>query len=142
MNCWFRRFVITVLAGAAAWSCSAASSCPADWAIAWKYPPARQMAEIKSVDFSIGRTGKINVVLNLNPLQLDDKSVRRVNVGSLSRWRRWDVLPGDHGLTRTLSQWRQFPGIGVKLAEEIMAFLHHPIVVELIARISRQGVET
>ncbi|MEC5343272.1 NAD-dependent DNA ligase LigB [Brenneria populi] len=263
---------------------------PADWAVAWKYPSVRQVAEVKSVDFSIGRTGTIHVVLNLNPLRLDDKAVRRVNVGSLARWRRWDVLPGDqigvslagqgiprldnvvwraavrppvtppdardfhslscfrysvscrqqmlsrliwlsgeHGLNlsgvgegvwrrlmrhgalsdvvswlsltreqikdvrgigdtqadniydslqrarrlplarwlpalgmplprsaagalenidwrrlqqRTLSQWRQFPGVGVKLAEEIMAFLHHPAVVELIARIGREGVET
>lgn len=43
---------------------------------------------------------------------------------------------------RTLSQWRQFPGIGARLAEEIMAFLHHPIVVDFIARISREGIKT
>ncbi|WP_246494868.1 NAD-dependent DNA ligase LigB [Brenneria izadpanahii] len=263
---------------------------PADWAIAWKYPLVQRVAEVKGVDFSIGRTGKVNVVLNLNPLRLDDKFVHRVNVGSLSRWRQWDVLPGDqvgislagqgiprldkvvwrtaerspvtppnaddfhnlscfqysipcqrqmlsrltwlsgeHGLNlkgisegvwrrliqhgalsdvlswltltraqigdvwgvgnkqadniyeslqqarrqplarwllalglplprsasgaldnmnwlqlqqRTLSQWRQFPGVGAKLAEEIMAFLHHPVVVELIARISREGIKT
>ncbi|MCG8709608.1 NAD-dependent DNA ligase LigB [Brenneria sp. 4F2] len=263
---------------------------PADWAIAWKYPPVRRVAEVKGVDFSIGRTGKINVVLSLYSLQMDDKSVRRVNVGSLSRWRQWDVLPGDqvsislagqgiprldnvvwraaerspitqpsasdyhqlscfkysiscqqqmlsrltwlsgkqglnlqgvsggvwrrlmqHGalsdvvswlsLTReqirdvpgvgnkladnlyqrfqqarrqplsrwllalgmplprsaggaldnmhwlqlqqrTLSQWRKFPGIGATLAEEIMAFLRHPVVVELIAGIDQEGVKT
>ncbi|EHD23712.1 MULTISPECIES: NAD-dependent DNA ligase LigB [Brenneria] len=68
---------------------------PADWAIAWKYPPVRQVAEVNGVDFAIGRTGRISVVLRLNPLRLDDKTVRRVNVGSLSRWRQWDVLPGD-----------------------------------------------
>lgn len=263
---------------------------PADWAIAWKYPLVRRVADVRGVAFSIGRTGKINVVLNLNPLRLDDKLVRRVNVGSLSRWRQWDVLPGDqisvslagqgiprldkvvwraavrppitpppaddfhhlscfqysdacrqqmlarlvwlsgeqglhlngvgegvwrrlmqHGVLvdavswltlsreqisdvsgmgnkqadniyeslqqarrqplsrwllalgiplprsaggaldnmnwqqlqqRTLSQWRQFPGIGVRLAEEIMAFLHHPIVIDFIARIRLAGVKT
>nr|WED67537.1 hypothetical protein PJ912_13045 [Pectobacterium colocasium] len=67
----------------------------ADWAIAWKYPPVHQVAEVTDVAFSVGRTGKIAVVLKLNPLQLDDKSVSRVNVGSLSRWKQWDVLPGD-----------------------------------------------
>ncbi|MFJ5485527.1 NAD-dependent DNA ligase LigB [Pectobacterium actinidiae] len=67
----------------------------ADWAIAWKYPPVHQVAEVADVVFSVGRTGKIAVVLKLNPLKLDDKSVSRVNVGSLSRWKQWDVLPGD-----------------------------------------------
>ncbi|BES86931.1 DNA ligase B [Pectobacterium araliae] len=67
----------------------------ADWAIAWKYPPVHQVAEVADVAFSVGRTGKIAVVLKLSPLKLDDKSVNRVSVGSLSRWKQWDVLPGD-----------------------------------------------
>ncbi|PWC17584.1 NAD-dependent DNA ligase LigB [Brenneria roseae subsp. roseae] len=88
---------------------------PADWAIAWKYPLVQRVAEVNGVVFSVGRTGKITVVLNLNPLQLDDKSVRRVHVGSLSRWKQWDVLPGDqvtiglagHGIPRLDSVvWR------------------------------------
>ncbi|MCE9730882.1 NAD-dependent DNA ligase LigB [Pectobacterium sp. IFB5596] len=260
----------------------------ADWAIAWKYPPVHQVAEVTDVAFSVGRTGKIAVVLKLSPMKLDDKSVNRVNVGSLSRWKQWDVLPGDrvsvslagqgiprldnvvwrgtarpaitppsehdfhdfscfrysavcqqqflarlvwlsgeHGLNlagmrdgmwlrlmqhnllgdvlawlslteaqlnavngmgdkrardiytslqsarqkplsrwllalgipvprsamsaldhvdwlalqqRTIQQWRQFSGIGERRAEEIMAFLNHPIVVELIARLHREGI--
>ncbi|AIA69060.1 putative DNA ligase [Pectobacterium atrosepticum SCRI1043] len=67
----------------------------ADWAIAWKYPPVHQVAEVVDVAFSVGRTGKVAVVLKISPLKLDDKSVSRVNVGSLSRWKQWDVLPGD-----------------------------------------------
>lgn len=262
---------------------------PAEWAIAWKYPLVQQIAEVNGVEFSIGRTGKITAVLNINPLQLDDKSVRRVNVGSLSRWKQWDVLPGDqvkvslaghgiprldevvwrvterssilppsprnfhtfscfqyglmcqqqlvarlswlsgeHGLNlhgvsegiwlrlvqkgmlsdvlswltltveqlrtvegmgekradriytrlqtarhqplsrwllalgipvpqsarkslenvdwlqlqqRTVSQWQQFSGIGAKRAEEIMAFLQHPIIVEFVARLSNEGIK-
>nr|WP_246048984.1 NAD-dependent DNA ligase LigB [Brenneria rubrifaciens] len=262
---------------------------PADWAIAWKYPLVQRVAEVNGVAFSVGRTGNISVVLNIHPLQLDDKIVRRVNVGSLSRWKQWDVLPGDqvkiglaghgsprldsvvwrvaerpavifpkagdfhifscfqyslgcrqqmvarltwlsgeHGLNisgigegiwqrlvrkgmlndvlswltltseqlksvadvgdkrgdniyermqtarrqplsrwllalgipvpklarealentnwlqlqqRTTSQWRQFPGIGPKRAEEIMAFLQHPIIVEFIARLGGEGIK-
>ena len=66
-----------------------------DWAVAWKYQPPEVSSEVLSVDFSIGRTGKIAVVLNLQPVQLDDKTVRRVNVGSLTRWREYDVIAGD-----------------------------------------------
>ncbi|QWC53088.1 NAD-dependent DNA ligase LigB [Pectobacterium atrosepticum] len=260
----------------------------ADWAIAWKYQPVHQVAEVVDVAFSVGRTGKVAVVLKISPLKLDDKSVSRVNVGSLSRWKQWDVLPGDrvsvslagqgiprldnvvwrgterpvivspdehnfhafscfrysvvcqqqflarlvwlsgeHGLNlagirdgmwlrlmqhnllgdvlswlslteaqlntvngmgdkrardiytslqsarqkslsrwllalgipvprsaisaldnvnwlalqqRTAQQWRQFSGIGERRAEEIMAFLNHPIVMELIARLEREGI--
>lgn len=65
------------------------------WVIAWKYQPPEVSSEVRSVDFSIGRTGKVAVVLNLQPVQLDDKTVRRVNVGSLKRWREQDIIAGD-----------------------------------------------
>jgi DNA ligase (NAD+) len=69
---------------------------PGDWAVAWKYPPAQQVARITDVEFAIGRTGKIAVVLRLVPVRMDDKWIRRVNVGSLALWQRWDIVPGDH----------------------------------------------
>ncbi|MFI8418415.1 NAD-dependent DNA ligase LigB [Serratia sp. NPDC078593] len=69
---------------------------PAEWAVAWKYPPVQRVAQVNKVIFRIGRTGKIAVVLGLDPIRLDDKWVRRVNVGSLALWRKWDVVPGDH----------------------------------------------
>lgn len=67
-----------------------------NWAVAWKYPPPQVTSEVRSVKFSVGRTGKTNVVLILQPVQLDDKRISRVNVGSLPRWRQWDVIAGDH----------------------------------------------
>ncbi|WP_045784778.1 NAD-dependent DNA ligase LigB [Chania multitudinisentens] len=69
---------------------------PSDWAVAWKYPPAQQVARVTDVEFAVGRTGKIAVVLLLEPVQIDDKWVRRVNVGSLPLWQKWDIAPGDH----------------------------------------------
>lgn len=68
---------------------------PGDWAVAWKYPPVQQVTQVNGVDFNVGRTGKIAVVLRLEPVRLDDKWVSRVNLGSLSRWRQWAVAPGD-----------------------------------------------
>lgn len=67
-----------------------------DWAAAWKYPPAQQVARVTDVEFAIGRTGKISVVLRLEPVRMDDKWIRRVNVGSLALWQKWDIVPGDH----------------------------------------------
>ena len=66
-----------------------------EWAVAWKYQPPEVSSEVLSVDFPIGRTGKVAVVLNLQPVQLDDKTVRRVNIGSLRRWREVDIIAGD-----------------------------------------------
>lgn len=76
----------------------------ATWVIAWKFPPAQQLAEVKDVQFSIGRTGKIAVVLNLNPLQIDDKQVKRVNIGSVKRWQTMDIAPGDQVMVSLAGQ--------------------------------------
>lgn len=65
------------------------------WAAAWKYQPPEVSAEVLSVDFPVGRTGKIAAVLHLQPVQLDDKTVRRVNIGSLRRWQESDIVAGD-----------------------------------------------
>lgn len=66
-----------------------------DWVAAWKYPPVEQVAEVSNIHFNQGRTGKVSVVLQVEPVQLDDKRVTRVNVGSLERWQQLDIASGD-----------------------------------------------
>lgn len=68
---------------------------PPDWAVAWKYPPATALATVRAVDFRRGRRGGVSVVLELDPVVLDDRTVQRVSVGSLARWRKLDARPGD-----------------------------------------------
>ena len=68
---------------------------PATWAVAWKYPPVRQLTEVSGISTTTGRSGKVTVILNLKALKLDDKWVSKVNVGSVSRFKQWDVLVGD-----------------------------------------------
>jgi DNA ligase (NAD+) len=68
---------------------------PPDWAVAWKYPAAQALAEVRAVDFEVGRTGRITPVLRLAPVLLGDHRVQRVSVGSLRRWRQLDIRPGD-----------------------------------------------
>ncbi|MBD8874144.1 NAD-dependent DNA ligase LigB [Rhodanobacter sp. DHB23] len=68
---------------------------PPDWAVAWKYPAATALAEVRAVTFPVGRSGRITPVLELAPVQLDDHRVQRVSVGSLARWRELDIHPGD-----------------------------------------------
>ncbi|MEP7043020.1 MAG: NAD-dependent DNA ligase LigB [Dokdonella sp.] len=68
---------------------------PQDWAIAWKYPPAQTLAEVRAVEFTVGRSGRVTPVLQLKPVQLDDRQIQRVSLGSLARWQALDVRPGD-----------------------------------------------
>jgi DNA ligase (NAD+) len=68
---------------------------PPAWAVAWKYPAASALAEVRAVTFTVGRSGRITPVLELVPVQLDDHRVQRVSVGSVARWRQLDIRPGD-----------------------------------------------
>ncbi|MFJ7311263.1 NAD-dependent DNA ligase LigB [Pseudomonas sp. NPDC098747] len=65
------------------------------WAIAWKYPFAQALAEVRKVNFKIGRTGRITPVLELVPVMLDDREIKRVSASSLKRWQALDIRPGD-----------------------------------------------
>ncbi|WP_435928389.1 NAD-dependent DNA ligase LigB [Dryocola sp. BD613] len=76
----------------------------ASWLAAWKYPPAQQIADVKGIRFTVGRTGKVAVVLELEPLQLDDKHIKRVNVGSVKRWQELDIAPGDQVMVSLAGQ--------------------------------------
>jgi len=68
---------------------------PPYWIAAWKYPFAQALAEVRKVHFTIGRTGRITPVLELTPVTLDDRQIKRVSVGSLQRWQTLDIRPGD-----------------------------------------------
>lgn len=65
------------------------------WAIAWKYPFAQALAEVRKVNFKIGRTGRITPVLELKPVMLDDREIKRVSASSFKRWQDLDIRPGD-----------------------------------------------
>lgn len=75
-----------------------------NWSVAWKYSPRKVSTEVRSVAFSVGRSGKLSVVLNLVPVQLDDKKVSRVSAGSLKSWRSADIVPGDQVIVSLAGQ--------------------------------------
>ncbi|EOM4940467.1 NAD-dependent DNA ligase LigB [Escherichia coli] len=76
----------------------------AEWLVAWKYQPVAQVAEVKAIQFAVGKSGKISVVASLAPVMLDDKKVQRVNIGSVRRWQEWDIAPGDQILVSLADQ--------------------------------------
>ncbi|WP_342654271.1 NAD-dependent DNA ligase LigB [Pseudomonas sp. F3-2] len=65
------------------------------WIAAWKYPFAQALAEVRKVNFNVGRSGKITPVLDLVPVQLDDRKISRISVGSLRRFEELDIRAGD-----------------------------------------------
>ncbi|HHE5948487.1 TPA: NAD-dependent DNA ligase LigB [Escherichia coli] len=76
----------------------------AEWLVAWKYQPVAQVAEVKAIQFAVGKSGKISVVASLAPVMLDDKKDQRVNIGSVRRWQEWDIAPGDQILVSLAGQ--------------------------------------
>lgn len=77
---------------------------PPHWAAAWKYPASETLALVEAVEFSIGRTGRITPLLRLQPVKLDDRTIRVVSAGSLERWRQLDIRPGDQVAIRLAGQ--------------------------------------
>ncbi|MBQ0529058.1 NAD-dependent DNA ligase LigB [Providencia rettgeri] len=65
------------------------------WAIAWKYPLRSVLSEVTKLQFNIGRTGRISVVASITPINIDSKTISKVNAGSLSSWEKRDLLVGD-----------------------------------------------
>lgn len=65
------------------------------WAIAWKHPAHTVLTRVEAVQFTVGRSGRITPVLQLEPVQLDDRRIARTSLGSLRRWQKLDVLAGD-----------------------------------------------
>lgn len=69
-----------------------------DWLIAWKYEPDARITAVRDLHFTVGRSGKISVVAQLGPVTVDDKQIQRVNIGSVRRWQKRDIAPGDRVL--------------------------------------------
>ena len=72
------------------------TSTPPEWAVAWKYPAQQALAQVRGVEFRVGRTGRVTPLLWLYPVTLEGRRISRVSLGALERWETWDVRPGDH----------------------------------------------
>ncbi|MFF7706384.1 NAD-dependent DNA ligase LigB [Pseudomonas sp. NPDC007930] len=97
---------------------------PPYWIAAWKYPPRQALATVRGVTFETGRTGKVTPMLELEPVRLDDRSVRRVSLGSVQRWQALNVQPGDQ--------------VAIQLAGQTIPALHS-VVWRLPERVAQQA---
>lgn len=72
------------------------------WIIAWKYPIQEQLTTVTDVTYSVGRTGKISVIVHIEPTMIDGRKVRRIYIGSAAELMKQDIAIGDT-ITFTLS---------------------------------------
>lgn len=69
---------------------------PPGWAVAWKYPLSTAVSRVTRFEFNIGRSGRITPIAILEPVELDNKRITRVSLGSLKRLKQLDIGLGDH----------------------------------------------
>ncbi|SEM80442.1 DNA ligase (NAD+) [Pseudomonas sp. ok272] len=93
---------------------------PPHWAVAWKYPHAQALAQVRKVQFKVGRTGRITPMLELLPVTLDDRQIKRVSASSLQRWQQLDIRPGDQVAISLAGQTiPRLDGVILRSAEQV-----------------------
>ena len=70
------------------------------WAAAFKYPPQEEATRVKAIWASVGRTGILTPVVELEPVRLSGATVTRATLHNEDEMRRKDILVGDWVLVR------------------------------------------
>ena len=66
------------------------------WAMAYKFPAERKVTKLLSVDFQVGRTGKVTPVANLSPVQLAGTVVKRATLHNEDNIKKLDLHTNDY----------------------------------------------
>ena len=77
------------------WEKLGATSHAPRWAVAFKYPPEEVFTRVLSIDVSVGRTGVLTPVANLEPVRLGGTTVQRAGLHNEDEARRKDIRVGD-----------------------------------------------
>ncbi|MGB1295202.1 MAG: NAD-dependent DNA ligase LigA [Flavobacteriales bacterium] len=65
------------------------------WAISYKYPAERQLSQLLSIDYQIGRTGAITPVANLKPVSIAGTTVKRASLHNAQIIKELDLHEND-----------------------------------------------
>ncbi len=68
---------------------------PPSWAIAWKHPAQQAVTRVSKITYTVGRTGRITPLLELEPVNLDQRTISRTSLGGLKNLNQLDVQAGD-----------------------------------------------
>ena len=70
------------------------------WAVAFKYPPQEEETQVREIWASVGRTGVLTPVVEVNPVRISGAMVSRATLHNEDEMRRKDILVGDWVLIR------------------------------------------
>lgn len=87
--------VVVKLDSIALWEKLGATSHAPRWAVAFKYPPEMVFTRVLSIDVSVGRTGVLTPVANLEPVRVGGTMVQRAGLHNEDEVRRKDIRVGD-----------------------------------------------
>ena len=65
------------------------------WAIAFKFPPRREITKIHQIVVSVGRTGALTPIALLNPVEVGGVTISRATLHNVEEVARKDVRAGD-----------------------------------------------
>ena len=74
------------------------------WAIAYKFPPEEVWSTLNSVEFSVGRTGVITPVANIEPILLSGSTVSRASMYNFDEIERLDIALNDEVLIKKAAE--------------------------------------
>ena len=65
------------------------------WAIAFKFPPRKEITKVHQIIVSVGRTGALTPIALLNPVEIGGVTVSRATLHNVEEVTRKDIRPGD-----------------------------------------------
>lgn len=68
------------------------------FAVAYKFPPIEKRTKIQSVSFSVGRSGVITPVAELEPVEIEGATITRATLHNFDEIKRKDIRIGDNVL--------------------------------------------
>lgn len=74
------------------------------WAIAFKFPPEEVWTYLNKIEISVGRTGIVTPVANLEPVQLAGSTVSRASLYNFDEIKRLNVEEGDRALVKKAAE--------------------------------------